>query len=132
MSKRRCQPERELQKAVCAELESRGLFFTSTAGGVAYKPHQLALLLRTGYRRGIPDLMILEPSADFHGLFIELKAPRRYPKPHQTECHAELRARGYEVYVCYSVSEVAAAVDAYFLRAEGKQVKRLRSEQEEE
>lgn len=65
--------------------------------------HGGALLkLGAALQRGIPDRVLL-----FGGkaIFIEFKAPGRYPTPIQRHWHGRLRKLGFEVYVFRTVEE---------------------------
>ena len=58
-----------------------------------------------GYLRGIPDILIFEPSGDFNGLAIELKALKGRPSVYQLDALKALNLRGWR-------GEVAVGWDA--------------------
>lgn len=65
--------------------------------------------------RGAPDRLVIwaeglgrQPRVDF----VELKAPRKKPEPHQERKHEELRSRGCAVFTLDSIE----AVDAYIVK----------------
>lgn len=56
-------------------------------------------------RRGYPDLTAILPGGEV--LLIEVKTPTGCLRPAQVRCHERLRARGTEVLVATSVSDVS-------------------------
>ncbi len=74
----------------------------------------LGMLKATGLLRGTPDLLIPEPKAHAHGLFIEIKTEKGKVEQHQFDLHDELEARGYVVDVCRSVDQFIFSVREYF------------------
>lgn len=48
-----------------------------------------------GVKRGVPDVCLPVPRAQFHGLFVELKRIGGKPDERQLEWRAQLRAQGY-------------------------------------
>jgi hypothetical protein len=55
-------------------------------------------------RRGAPDLLVLRPDRD--PLFVETKAPKKKPEPHQLREHERMRALGCKVLVIDSLEAV--------------------------
>ena len=112
--------EYQLQKAVCKYLDLRGVLYCSTMGGQYQKYHsQRNKAKATGYRKGIPDLIIYEPikklDSDeyFHGLAIELKVG--YNKPTEDQWHwiLELRKRDYIAEVCHDLDNAISVIETY-------------------
>jgi hypothetical protein len=58
---------------------------------------------------GIPDRLLLMPGAKL--VFIEFKAPGKYPTPLQRHWHERLRKLGFRVEVYRSSAEFRALVD---------------------
>lgn len=71
-------------------------------------------LVRTGLLKGVPDLFLAVSRGVYHGLFIEMKRPDNYAKPHQREKIAELEAQGYLVMICKSLEEFMRVIEFYF------------------
>ena len=59
-----------------------------------------AKMKREGVKSGIPDYVLLWPTADFHGLAIELKSMTGYASREQKVWIERLRANGYRAEVC--------------------------------
>lgn len=66
-----------------------------------------------GVRPGVPDLHLPVPNANKCGLWIEMKAGRNKPTPHQLDWHERLRKIGHQVNVCYSWHEAAGVICDY-------------------
>ena len=58
---------------------------------------------------GMPDRLVLIP--DGHIAFVELKAPRKKPRPLQLARHRLLRSLGFQVYVIDSVEQIGGMLD---------------------
>lgn len=101
--------EVQIHKAV-AEYLSLALqpptFWTTfpAGGGGMIRGRQLKGM---GLKAGIPDIMVVH---DGRVLWIELKAPNKYPDPNQRAVHAILKTSGCEVCVLRSVVEVEMAL----------------------
>ncbi len=112
MSKKKFQPEQQLQMACVEWLElqrrmKKLSYFSVPNGGKKSKLTGWILKLM-GQRAGIPDLVLLFPGA--RTLFVELKIPRSYPSPEQKEIHEELRFFGFEVHVLRSLDALIQLV----------------------
>lgn len=69
---------------------------------------------RTGYVKGIPDLLIFEPRGTFHGLMIEMKKDEKsYATKEQKEWQEKLNARGYRSEICKSFEDAKRVIDEY-------------------
>ena len=67
-----------------------------------------------GWRPGFPDVGLFVASGPFHGLFIELKAPKgRAPSADQKRYHRLLRGQGYHVAVIRSLDEFINLITTY-------------------
>jgi hypothetical protein len=86
-------PEQHLQEWYAMYLCSKGLLYSATPTGHRSKAAAMAMK-RAGYRKGFPDLQILEPRGQWHGMFVELKVGT-YAKPYQKEWQCALIAKGY-------------------------------------
>jgi hypothetical protein len=69
----------------------------------------LLLKLSPSGCKGIPDRMLLLPGGRI--VFIEFKAPNKYPTPAQRHWHAKLRQQGCTVHVQRSVAEFRRLLD---------------------
>lgn len=84
-----------------------------------------AILKAEGARKGVPDLMLASPNYYWFdsgvdkvrvlcaGLFLELKRPAGIVSPEQEVYHSLLRARGYKVVVCRSLTEAINEITTY-------------------
>jgi hypothetical protein len=71
-----------------------------------------------GTKAGVPDLHLPVPSRDYHGMFLELKAPGRQPSPAQQHWLTGLEAQGSHVGVYTSWLAAASALCWYLDRAD--------------
>ena len=68
----------------------------------------------TGYVAGFPDLQIIEPRGNYHGLFIELKLNKKcYPSEQQKQWIKDLNDRGYYAKVCKGLDECIETLNYY-------------------
>ena len=70
-------------------------------------------LKRMGLSKGFPDISILEPRGEFHGLYIEMKRKGNKPSDNQISWIMELRKRNYCAMVCYSADEAITLIQKY-------------------
>lgn len=68
-----------------------------------------------GVRRGVPDLCLFMARKGKHGLFIEMKAPHRYPRPEQKAMMQTLEEEGYQCCVCRSLDEFRDIINNYLI-----------------
>ena len=73
-----------------------------------------AMLKAEGATKGVPDLLIPEPSGEMHGLFVEMKTAKGAIKAEQKEMMRMLEARGYRCAVCRSFDDFRVVVQNYF------------------
>lgn len=97
--------------------ELRGRFFHPANGGKR-NAREAARFKRLGVMAGVSDIFVAIPAGGFHGLFIELKAP----KPHasrvtkaQDEFARLMEEEGYFVDICYGWDEARARIINYLL-----------------
>ena len=74
---------------------------------------QAIMMKRTGYVRGFPDLMILESSKDYKGLFIEMKTEKGVASKEQKWWREELTKRGYRSEICKGFDSAKQVIDEY-------------------
>ena len=73
------------------------------------------LLKRQGVRPGCPDLCLSVARGGFFGLFVEMKRRNGRTPPEQKAFHADLRAQGYRVEVCYGAQAAIDTITLYML-----------------
>ncbi|MBD5128452.1 MAG: VRR-NUC domain-containing protein [Ruminococcaceae bacterium] len=78
---------------------------------------EAARFKRMGVKPGVPDLFLPVPRGGFHGLFIELKAPKGKPTDNQAKWLSVLEARGYAACICFGFDEARRDIINYL---EGK------------
>ena len=112
--------EYQLQKAVCKYLDLQGYLYCSSNGGHYQKYHSIRNKQKaTGYRKGIPDLILYEPVRKldseeyFHGLAIELKVGYNKPTKEQWYWILELRKRDWIAEVCYDLDNAISVIETY-------------------
>ena len=94
------------------KLPCEELLFSIPNGG-ARSVITATIMKREGTRRGIPDLFLAVPRAQFHGLFIEMKAQEGRLSPEQKVIHPILSKQGYGLFVAHSTQEAINLIDAY-------------------
>lgn len=121
-------PEYELQKQICKylELQYRDVVFLSDTVANCKLTMVQAVRNKAIQKDGFktPDLLILEPRGDYHGLFIELKVKSPFKKcgkvllsnehlEGQQKSITHLLNKGY--YACFSVGldETKKIIDDY-------------------
>jgi hypothetical protein len=121
-------PEYKLQKQICKylELQYRDVVFLSDTVANCKLTMIQAVRNKAIQKEGFkaPDLLILEPRGDYHGLFIELKVKSPYKKNSkellsnehlegQQKSITHLLNKGY--YACFSVGldETKKIIDDY-------------------
>lgn len=72
-----------------------------------------ARLKEEGLVPGVADLLLLVPSAKFHGLCIEMKSATGKQSPMQKKWQEAVEAQGYRYAVCRSLEEFVSVVDNY-------------------
>lgn len=105
--------EESTQIGIVEYLRELGLLFSATCGGINASISQKAKMKRTGYSRGIPDLMIFEPRGEYFGLFLEVKSQHGIISEEQIKWIAALNERGYKACVVYSVSDAKRCINEY-------------------
>lgn len=64
-------------------------------------PRLAAYMKAEGLKAGVPDLMLPVARQGYHGLFIEMKRPKKYSvSDEQKQWIADLQAQGYKAVVC--------------------------------
>ena len=120
MSKRK-DPEHDLQTYLVQWIREVDpeILFTATNGGVRLSMNQAKRMKAAGYLRGVPDLLFFEARDGFHGLAIELKAPKGRISPIQRERVEEFRIRGWRAEVAFGWDHAMKILREYFPELEG-------------
>ena len=109
--------EVELQNSIVTYLEYTGMLFTCTLGGVflGRSNWKQKKMLSKHYSKGVPDILIFEPSNNdkYNGLMVELKVGYNKPTKEQKEWIAKLNARNYKAIVCRSLEQFIEIIKAY-------------------
>lgn len=72
-------------------------------------------LKRQGVKAGVPDIVLPAPRAEYHGLYIELKAGKNTTTAKQKAWLTFLRQQGYYTAVCYGWQAAAELIEQYLL-----------------
>lgn len=109
-------PEHDLQVKLVDYIREvdPSIFFTATVGGVRLSINQAKRMKAAGYLRGIPDLLIFEPSGGFSGLAIELKAAKGRASVYQLEALKALKSRGWRAEVSTGWDQTVELLNDYF------------------
>jgi hypothetical protein len=78
---------------------------------------QWSKLKRQGSREGVSDVFLPVPRGGYHGLWIEIKAPRPHASEvsdDQEQWQKEMRGQGYLAVVAYGSKEACDAVTSYY------------------
>ena len=89
------------------------LLYCASAGGMFTSMKQAIKMKATGYVKGFPDLLFLEPTTKYHGLFIELKTEKGVLSKEQKWWLQELRKRNYIAEACYGFEHAKKVIDMY-------------------
>lgn len=86
---------------------------TANAAGGKRNKREAARLKLEGVKASYPDIMVFWPKEPYHGLFIELKAPKGRPTKLQIQKIKDLNEKGYCAGICYGWEEAAQVTIAY-------------------
>lgn len=75
-------------------------------------------LKRQGVKAGVPDIVLPAARAEYHGLYIELKAGKNTTTANQKRWIKYLAAAGYYTAVCYGWQAAAELIEKYLLHTE--------------
>lgn len=89
------------------------LLYCASAGGLKTTFSQAKKMKATGYVKGFPDLLVLETTDKYHGLFIELKTEKGVLSKEQKWWLQELRKRNYLAECCYGFDHAKRVIDLY-------------------
>ena len=86
---------------------------TANAAGGKRNKREAARLKLEGVKASWPDLLIAWPIEPYHGLFIEMKAPKGRPTKLQIQKIKDLNEKGYCAGVCYGCEQAIEATHNY-------------------
>lgn len=109
--------EEFIQTQIVEHLRQLHVLFTATCGGIRASIAQKAKMKRTGYMRGVPDILIFEPVPPYHGLALEVKSYYGRPSAEQIQWIKDLTDRGYKAEFVYGTSHALRVIAEYFLNS---------------
>jgi|TARA_R100000482_G_C5130787_1_gene151752 hypothetical protein len=107
--------ERDIQKAIVnyIKLQYPNVLYCASAGGLRTSIKQARMMKATGYVKGFPDLMVMEPVGKFHGLFLEIKTKKGRATKEQLLWRHKLNGRNYVCEITYGFEETKEVIDRY-------------------
>lgn len=109
--------EQKLQERIARYLDRRRLLWFHPPNGGARSRRAGAALKKAGAKRGVPDIIILEPTeAGAPGMAIELKWRSGSLSPHQERWLEQLKKRGWVVAVCRGYGEACDLIEEHYGR----------------
>lgn len=112
--------EHEIQAAVISKCEELAhiwpefhLVYANTNAGKRSWQHG-KVMKAEGLKAGVPDLFWPVARGGFHGLYIEMKRPKKKPRPNQLQWLGWLSEQGYATAVFTDDIETIAAMRNYF------------------
>jgi len=106
--------EYDIQKALVKILDSKGVLYNCSAGGMRTGIRTAVKMKASGYKRGMPDIAIYEPRGQYHGLFIEVKTLKGTASPHQKQFIKDLQDRGYRAEIVKGLHNCVGLINEYF------------------
>lgn len=89
------------------------LLFTISPAGFIMSAGMGMKMMRLGYTKGTPDVLIFEPRGPYHGFLFEFKAPGGKISPEQVDFMSRARKCGYAVAVVYETTFACALLAGY-------------------
>jgi len=93
--KKRKKPEDQLQILFVNWLLDTGVLFNASCAGMKTHIKIASRMKKMGSKKGFPDIQIMEPRNQYHGMFIELKSKTGSVKKEQKAWRAALIQKGY-------------------------------------
>jgi hypothetical protein len=81
----------------------------------AIRFHQLK---RQGFVNGVADLLLIVPRGDYHGLALEMKAPKGRVSDDQEQMMAVFQSHGWQAMCAWSFDEGVRAITNYLNRGD--------------
>ena len=108
-------PEHDIQVKIAKYLDTMGLLWTASAGGMRTGIRTAVKMKAAGYKKGTPDIMIFEPRGDYHALFIELKTKKGTASKEQKQWIEYLSHRGYKAAICKGLDAALDTINDYIM-----------------
>lgn len=108
-----CPSEYDEQKIVCRYLDFLGLDYVHIPNEGVRSERTGARLKKIGLQRGFPDLFIIKPCGNYHGLFIEMKSLKGSATKEQREWIVKLNSLGYCAKICKGFDAARKVIDDY-------------------
>ena len=89
------------------------VLYTISPAGFIMSAGMAMKMMRMGYRKGTPDVLIFEPRGKQHGFLIEFKTKIGKTRESQDIFLQLARDRGYGTAVCHSTADAIAIIDEY-------------------
>ncbi len=86
-------------------------------GNARQRAIQWKKLVKQGARKGVLDIFLPVAKGKYHGLWMEMKAPKPHRSsvtPEQKEWKERMRNEGYLARIVYGCDEAVAAIEAYY------------------
>lgn len=112
--------EHEEQVKVCQYLDLLKKLYYAIPNGIFLKDKTssyqiIAKMKKEGFKIGVPDICISEPSQQYHGLYIEMKKEKGGKASSEQNYWIDaLLKRGYKAVVCFGFIEAKKVIDEYF------------------
>jgi hypothetical protein len=107
------QIEHHIQIQVKQYLDWNNYEFFAVPNGSARHIIIAKKLKAEGVKSGVADIFICLGNEKFHGLFIEVKAPKGYQSPNQKEFEIRVKKLGYEYKIVRSVDDLIQVLKEY-------------------
>ena len=110
--------EHDIQVQFCKYLDLKKVLYFATSSGVFLKDKASAVKIiskmkKAGFKKGLPDVMILQPNRQNHGLMIELKTLKGSVTPEQKVWIEKLNKQGYKAVVCKGLESAIKTLEDY-------------------
>ena len=110
---KRTHHERTAQMKLASWMRSEGLLFTAIPNGAKRSIISGQIEKAMGLTKGTADLFLAVPTKQWHGFWIEMKAPGKKPRPEQYEFLGKARANGYKAEYYDSYESAKLAIEQY-------------------
>ena len=105
--------ETQEQITVAQYMTLKGILFIHVPNEGKRSPMVARILKAMGLKPGFPDLLILEPKGEYHGLAIEMKVGKNKPSENQRKWIYDLMKKGYCALVCYGADDAIKTINTY-------------------
>lgn len=112
--------ETEIQSAAIVYLKLHYpnlLISVSPAAGFKLNLRLAGKMIKMGYQKGTPDIIILQPALNYHGALIEIKTETGEVSKEQTKYLAQAKDLGYFTAVAYGYNQLINVLELYLAGA---------------